>query len=833
MNRIRAAALLLAVFMLMTLLPASAFAQEITGGGLINLRFRDASGSAAFVTLVDASGNPVLPLTDTDGMYLLSPGMYSYYLIDPENGNVRVPVTTLMLDGSSAQMEISLGEAAAVPAAPEAAQPETEAAGERIAMPVTFRCNHAIDCRGLTITDADGAVMQPWMDMLTGQVQFENYLLPAGQYDYWYHDPAGAVPDQRGSFAVTENGMQTVTLSFEGDAVEACFSATAVNPLYAGIIREDFIPSPSISPEESLAHLVAELSPEDARRSMRAVYYAGPDEAGSESHSSSPVVYESPDAAGAALKRALIQRQTEVTIRVKTHIKPTKDIWWDMCWMIYDEAIRHTGAPTEGDYLRYEYGGVNCNGSATGSDESSIYYYEFVYSPLYFTTLAQESELTERVSTILNSLQLSTKTTEQKIRAVYQYLCENVLYEQANNTLSFTAYSALVNGSAACQGFSVAFYRLCLELGIDARVVTSRGMDHAWNIVRVDGSNYYALDATWDAGKRPEEWIFFLRGRENWKTEHSLGDEFENGSFNAYTFPDNDYSPAAGAVIHSVSLLFDGLLRIKYYFVLPESLRAEQGSSILFSRDGRTVLSIPLSEARQEGEYSCFYCSVNAEDIDTPIQARIQRADGRYETISSGKGTTYPNGFFFSPMEYARQMKTSASTSSMRALAQALEDYGVAAQNYFKHGGETLRDEVRAVRAADLDAWSIRTEGEKPEGFYGASVSVMFEADNSLRVYLQFEAGSDPDRYSYQIDGSSAALRTKGDSAFYLSVDNIGADALDTAHSFTVTDGTKSYTVTVSVLGYARTAIERGSDAMADLGRALYLYNRAAENYFG
>ena len=30
-----------------------------------------------------------------------------------------------------------------------------------------------------------------------------------------------------------------------------------------------------------------------------------------------------------------------------------------------------------------------------------------------------------------------------------------------------------------------------------------------------------------------------------------------------------------------------------------------------------------------------------------------------------------------------------------------------------------------------------------------------------------------------------------------------------------------------------RYAIERGSEAMANLGRALYLYNRAAENYFG
>ena len=61
----------------------------------------------------------------------------------------------------------------------------------------------------------------------------------------------------------------------------------------------------------------------------------------------------------------------------------------------------------------------------------------------------------------------------------------------------------------------------------------------------------------------------------------------------------------------------------------------------------------------------------------------------------------------------------------------------------------------------------------------------------------------------------------------------IAADALDTPHRFTVSDGTDSYTLTVSALGYCKTAIERGGEAMANLGKALYLYNRAAEKYFG
>ena len=830
MNRIRFAALLSALCLLLSLLPASVFAEGEYGDGLVSLRFT--AGGTALVTLLDAEGGPVLPLSD-DGAYLLAPGSYSYYAVDPASGELLVPVTELSLSGSEGRVEIALSAAPAAPAF--AAQPETAQTAEpeqdAAPMPVVFRCEQAIDFAGLTVTAPDGAVMQPWMDMLTGVMRFDSYLLPPGSYSYWYHDPAGAIPDQQGSFAVTADGMQTVNLDLTDGTVGGCFSATAVNPYYADFIPPDYIPTPSVSPEESLARLRAEVSADPSQR-MNGLYYAGPDGSGSV-EGGSPVTYDSPEAAGAALKRALIQRQQEISIRVKTHIKPSESVWWDMCWMIYQEAIRHTGAPTEGDYLRYEYGGVNCNGSATGSDETGEYYYQFIYSPLYFTTLAQEAELDSRVATILQSLQLSGKNDEQKIRALYEYITEHVSFEQARDTLNFTAYSALVNGKAACQGFSVAFYRLCLELGVDARVVTSKELGHAWNIARAEGERYYALDATWDAGKGPEAWQHYLRGRESWKAQHTLGDEFADGRFAGYSFPDEDYGSASGTVINSISLLFDGLLRIKYYFILPESLITEQGSSISFARGGEVFLRTALSEGKREGAYTCFYCSVSAEDIDTPVQARIQRGDGSYEIISSSGGKTYPNGFFFSPMEYARQMKTSASTAAMRALAQALEDYGIAAQNYFKKRGDTLRDEVLNVSADDLDAWTIRAEGQKPAGFRDASASVVFEADNSLRVYLRFLDGYAPEGYGFRIDGQSARLREKGDGTYYLSVENIAADALDTPHRFTISDGTDSYTLTVGVLGYCKTAIERGGEAMANLGRALYLYNRAAERYFG
>ena len=56
----------------------------------------------------------------------------------------------------------------------------------------------------------------------------------------------------------------------------------------------------------------------------------------------------------------------------------------------------------------------------------------------------------------------------------------------------------------------------------------------------------------------------------------------------------------------------------------------------------------------------------------------------------------------------------------------------------------------------------------------------------------------------------------------YLQVKNIAAPNLDTPHTFTVTDGTNTYTVTASALSYAYTSVKNGDSDRQNLGKALY-----------
>lgn len=66
---------------------------------------------------------------------------------------------------------------------------------------------------------------------------------------------------------------------------------------------------------------------------------------------------------------------------------------------------------------------------------------------------------------------------------------------------AFSAYGALVEGRAVCEGYSRAMQLLLHKAGIECTLVSGAGkktgVAHMWNLVTIDGRNYH-VDATWD-----------------------------------------------------------------------------------------------------------------------------------------------------------------------------------------------------------------------------------------------------------------------------------------------------------------------------------------------
>lgn len=174
------------------------------------------------------------------------------------------------------------------------------------------------------------------------------------------------------------------------------------------------------------------------------------------------------------------------------------------------EAFRHDAQdPTGGDYMRYQYGKVNYSAAWDGN------FFGVTITFTYFTTAQQEAEVDRTAAALLDYLQVKGMTDYGKLKAIYGWICEHVTYDYENlkddaYLLKRSAYAALINKTAICQGYAVLLYRLALMAGLDIRIVkgTGSGQPHGWNLARM-GKHWYFADATWDAGK--SGWSCFLK----------------------------------------------------------------------------------------------------------------------------------------------------------------------------------------------------------------------------------------------------------------------------------------------------------------------------------
>lgn len=212
---------------------------------------------------------------------------------------------------------------------------------------------------------------------------------------------------------------------------------------------------------------------------------------------------------------------------------------------VSDAAMAHTGVADEGDYIRWQFAGWKSSISIS-SIGINFTNYTITYTLTYYTTAEQETEMDTAVDNLLTELNVQSMSDYEAVRAIYDYICSNITYDHDNlenedYTLKYTAYAALMNKTAVCQGYANLFYRLALECGVDARLISGigNGGGHGWNIVELDGL-YYDLDATWDAGRT--SWSYFLRCDANFG-DHTRDEEYcTNDFYAAYPMSTVDYA---------------------------------------------------------------------------------------------------------------------------------------------------------------------------------------------------------------------------------------------------------------------------------------------------
>ena len=197
-----------------------------------------------------------------------------------------------------------------------------------------------------------------------------------------------------------------------------------------------------------------------------------------------------------------------------------------------DDALSESS--TDGDYIRWAV--IMLGGEYPEKIDyraNGYYYYKIKASFEYYSSAEEEAQVDKVVDGFVSGIDTSTMTDYEIIKEIHDFICNSTTYDDfAANYMSkyldnyerygstrykslcyaYSAYGALVKSSCVCQGYALAFYRLCTELGYSARFVSS--LDHAWNIVELDGK-YYFVDATWndgamDTGYPDEAYYYFL-----------------------------------------------------------------------------------------------------------------------------------------------------------------------------------------------------------------------------------------------------------------------------------------------------------------------------------
>lgn len=107
--------------------------------------------------------------------------------------------------------------------------------------------------------------------------------------------------------------------------------------------------------------------------------------------------------------------------------------------------------------------------------------------------------------------QLNQGSDYEKIKKTHDYLCNRIKYTLDGGPEKYTAYGALVEGKAVCEGYAIAFQRLMEAMGIPCYIATGvvKGEGHAWNLVQLNGQ-WYHLDVTWDDQENRIIYNYFL-----------------------------------------------------------------------------------------------------------------------------------------------------------------------------------------------------------------------------------------------------------------------------------------------------------------------------------
>lgn len=185
----------------------------------------------------------------------------------------------------------------------------------------------------------------------------------------------------------------------------------------------------------------------------------------------------------ADIEKALLQRKTTFTVTYSGDFTNTRSKVLQAFKSVF----------LKNEYLNYDFRGYRFVASGYKGNAT------IKFNVGYYQTANQIKFVQQKVDKILRKILTNRMNDHEKIKAIHDYIVLNVQYDTSYNQAINAPYFALSNGKTLCNGYAMLTYDMLKKAGIPVRLIsgTSKGIGHAWNLVRLDG-RWYHLDVTWD-----------------------------------------------------------------------------------------------------------------------------------------------------------------------------------------------------------------------------------------------------------------------------------------------------------------------------------------------
>ena len=173
---------------------------------------------------------------------------------------------------------------------------------------------------------------------------------------------------------------------------------------------------------------------------------------------------------------------------------------------------------------------ANVYGRASQNGNTMLYLYSYV-SPEECEKMIRKTN--SKVQSIVESIGEDQTEFDRELLA-FRAVADHCAYDTATATgeakdwQSYTAYGALINGKAVCEGYSRAMQLLLSYLDMECRLIhgMADGTGHMWDLVRI-GGDWYHLDATWNDQKDVVIYDYFNVTDHVIQKDHTIGPELD------------------------------------------------------------------------------------------------------------------------------------------------------------------------------------------------------------------------------------------------------------------------------------------------------------------